>query len=157
MTVLSKKMHPRQMQDIVLKCPNCESYNAVISIPTLREFVGKLQQTPVASEKIDELQELFSEARRQRDTSEEVATRIEERVPEFNWLRDLLVPSDAGEFYALLTFLLTFLMWYQRRSGSHEPSTIVNNYFLDQDPFKDVGRNNVCPCGSGKKYKHCHG
>ena len=20
-----------------------------------------------------------------------------------------------------------------------------------------VGRNDVCPCGSGKKYKHCHG
>ncbi len=22
---------------------------------------------------------------------------------------------------------------------------------------KKVGRNEVCPCGSGKKYKHCHG
>jgi len=20
-----------------------------------------------------------------------------------------------------------------------------------------VGRNDTCPCGSGKKYKHCHG
>lgn len=26
------------------------------------------------------------------------------------------------------------------------------------DPrFKNVGRNDPCPCGSGKKYKHCHG
>ena len=23
--------------------------------------------------------------------------------------------------------------------------------------FKNIGRNNPCPCGSGKKYKHCHG
>ena len=23
------------------------------------------------------------------------------------------------------------------------------------DPFKDVGRNDPCPCGSGKKYKKC--
>ena len=23
--------------------------------------------------------------------------------------------------------------------------------------FKDVGRNDPCPCGSGKKYKKCHG
>ena len=23
--------------------------------------------------------------------------------------------------------------------------------------YKDVGRNDPCPCGSGKKYKHCHG
>ncbi|MCB0573627.1 MAG: SEC-C domain-containing protein [Saprospiraceae bacterium] len=22
---------------------------------------------------------------------------------------------------------------------------------------KVVGRNDPCPCGSGKKYKHCHG
>jgi len=22
---------------------------------------------------------------------------------------------------------------------------------------KRVGRNDPCPCGSGKKYKHCHG
>ena len=22
---------------------------------------------------------------------------------------------------------------------------------------KKIGRNSACPCGSGKKYKHCHG
>lgn len=28
-----------------------------------------------------------------------------------------------------------------------------------QDPatWGKVGRNDACPCGSGKKYKHCHG
>jgi len=29
-----------------------------------------------------------------------------------------------------------------------------------QEPVKvgpKVGRNDPCPCGSGKKYKHCHG
>ena len=25
------------------------------------------------------------------------------------------------------------------------------------DPFATVGRNDLCPCGSGKKYKRCHG
>ena len=25
------------------------------------------------------------------------------------------------------------------------------------DEFKKVGRNEKCPCGSGKKFKHCHG
>jgi preprotein translocase subunit SecA len=25
------------------------------------------------------------------------------------------------------------------------------------DPYADVGRNDPCPCGSGKKYKKCHG
>jgi preprotein translocase subunit SecA len=27
--------------------------------------------------------------------------------------------------------------------------------FVRQVP--KVGRNELCPCGSGKKYKHCHG
>ena len=25
------------------------------------------------------------------------------------------------------------------------------------DPFANVGRNDPCPCGSGKKFKKCHG
>ena len=27
----------------------------------------------------------------------------------------------------------------------------------DPSTWGKVGRNEVCPCGSGKKYKHCHG
>jgi preprotein translocase subunit SecA len=25
------------------------------------------------------------------------------------------------------------------------------------DPYAGVGRNDPCPCGSGKKFKNCHG
>lgn len=25
------------------------------------------------------------------------------------------------------------------------------------DPYRDIGRNDPCPCGSGRKYKKCHG
>jgi len=27
----------------------------------------------------------------------------------------------------------------------------------DESTWGKVGRNEACPCGSGKKYKHCHG
>ena len=27
----------------------------------------------------------------------------------------------------------------------------------DPTSWGKVGRNEACPCGSGKKYKHCHG
>jgi preprotein translocase subunit SecA len=27
----------------------------------------------------------------------------------------------------------------------------------DPTTWGKVGRNEVCPCGSGKKFKHCHG
>jgi SEC-C motif-containing protein len=34
--------------------------------------------------------------------------------------------------------------------GAVEPVTVVRS-------GPKVGRNDPCPCGSGKKYKHCHG
>ncbi len=34
----------------------------------------------------------------------------------------------------------------------------VQTYRKDEsDPYANVGRNDLCPCGSGKKFKHCHG
>jgi preprotein translocase subunit SecA len=38
--------------------------------------------------------------------------------------------------------------------GSAKAATVVKD---KADPFADVGRNDPCPCGSGKKYKKCHG
>jgi preprotein translocase subunit SecA len=34
-----------------------------------------------------------------------------------------------------------------------------DNSTISNDPYKDmkIGRNDLCPCGSGKKYKKCHG
>ena len=28
---------------------------------------------------------------------------------------------------------------------------------IQKNPYKGVGRNDPCPCGSGKKFKKCHG
>lgn len=36
------------------------------------------------------------------------------------------------------------------------PSAPIDNNF-DMDSLKSVSRNAPCPCGSGKKVKHCHG
>ena len=38
------------------------------------------------------------------------------------------------------------------------PTSKPMTYVKDKDdPFLNVGRNDLCPCGSGKKYKKCHG
>jgi preprotein translocase subunit SecA len=36
------------------------------------------------------------------------------------------------------------------KSGFAEPAFAAN-------PYAGVGRNDPCPCGSGKKFKKCHG
>ncbi len=42
-----------------------------------------------------------------------------------------------------------------------QPGQAANTKTQDQktlvNPYKDVGRNDPCPCGSGKKFKKCHG
>ncbi len=38
-----------------------------------------------------------------------------------------------------------------------DPETVQAKAASGADPFLRVGRNDQCPCGSGKKYKHCHG
>ena len=42
----------------------------------------------------------------------------------------------------------------QMAGGAGATKTVVKD---TNDPFANVGRNDPCPCGSGKKYKKCHG
>ena len=39
-------------------------------------------------------------------------------------------------------------------AATAKPSTFVKD---KDDPYANVGRNDLCPCGSGKKFKKCHG
>jgi preprotein translocase subunit SecA len=45
-----------------------------------------------------------------------------------------------------------------QRPVSQKKSPTPNKTIVNRQPPKlKVGRNDTCPCGSGKKYKQCHG
>ncbi len=49
---------------------------------------------------------------------------------------------------------------YPGESAQRQAATNVNRPSAPQQPIKvgpKIGRNDPCPCGSGKKYKNCHG
>ncbi|WP_045764755.1 preprotein translocase subunit SecA [Xanthomonas albilineans] len=49
---------------------------------------------------------------------------------------------------------------YSAEEDAEQPSPVPNNGVPVMQVTRDmpkVGRNDPCPCGSGKKYKHCHG
>ncbi|MBV1919185.1 MAG: SEC-C domain-containing protein, partial [Pseudomonadales bacterium] len=52
-------------------------------------------------------------------------------------------------------------MKLQHESGGGLPEKESNESSSEAEPFQraqpKVGRNEPCPCGSGKKYKQCHG
>ena len=50
--------------------------------------------------------------------------------------------------------------WWDKKYGSTEPGEKLpesrRSYNQYRAPIK-IGRNEQCPCGSGKKFKKCHG
>ena len=42
-------------------------------------------------------------------------------------------------------------------SNQEEKKEVADNKDTNLKEEKKVGRNEKCPCGSGKKFKHCHG
>jgi preprotein translocase subunit SecA len=46
---------------------------------------------------------------------------------------------------------------YSAPDESGEPQTVAADLAGLQEAFGQVGRNEPCPCGSGKKFKQCHG
>jgi preprotein translocase subunit SecA len=57
-----------------------------------------------------------------------------------------IIPAGQGNAPAI-----ELLRWKHERSPT-QPSTSI-----DRSPKQKIGRNDPCPCGSGKKYKKCHG
>jgi preprotein translocase subunit SecA len=43
-----------------------------------------------------------------------------------------------------------------KQAEARNTADLVHEKTKDESGVK-VGRNDLCPCGSGKKYKHCHG
>ena len=64
-------------------------------------------------------------------------------------LRDLLAKIKNDLIKLLLNLNIVI-------SSSNEKTEEKKDVNKDAD-FKKVGRNEKCPCGSGKKFKHCHG
>ena len=48
----------------------------------------------------------------------------------------------------------------KRRNGFASETRVKRGQRIvhgDKELIEKLGRNDPCPCGSGKKYKHCHG
>ena len=69
-------------------------------------------------------------------------------------LFDGLLSQVREETVSLLSRIEIAETQENKREAVIEP---VGN--VDKNPYKDmnIARNDLCPCGSGKKYKHCHG
>ena len=53
--------------------------------------------------------------------------------------------------------LIKFLLNLNIVVSNEETKKEDNKKKIEEKTKKKVGRNEKCPCGSGKKFKHCHG
>ena len=53
--------------------------------------------------------------------------------------------------------LIKFLLNLNIVVSNEEKRENIQKKIKEDKPEKKVGRNEKCPCGSGKKFKHCHG
>lgn len=86
----------------------------------------------------------------------------------FNELNSLINKQVAHAIFKVPTAKRTALHYFKPRSGGQplifsgaiktsEQKNISTSAPTNDPKYKDVGRNDPCPCGSGKKFKKCHG
>ena len=62
-----------------------------------------------------------------------------------------------GLLFKIKNDLIKFLLNLNIVVSKEEPKKEEKEVILESKEEKKVGRNEKCPCGSGKKFKHCHG
>lgn len=136
---------------------------------------------------VDELERLANILRSSREngsTLDEIKEKVQREVPELTSISDVLprTRQDLYQFISIIISIITLIITLSQSSNEKtvEINEVVNYIYQQTDTgitrlhnehtldIKDspkggpvrinkVGRNEKCPCGSGKKYKYCHG
>ncbi len=145
----------------------------------VRDAEKLLQSDERDAEELGRLAEFLRASRERGDPVDEIRERAQGEVPELSGLVGALLDArtsrvEVATWHALLIATLRALEEGQAGESdeSLKPSRIVydsvNRYNVTtvqpssttEEPGQavhKVGRNDPCPCGSGKKYKKCHG
>jgi hypothetical protein len=171
-----------EVAKVTTPCPMCGRYRGTVLAHEYRlvEDAAALLQGPENPvEELNSLASLLREAREHDETAAETKTRADKQAPELCALVDKLLDDkpESMEDDTWSTLLLSTIDELAPTGGNGNadellvPSEVIynalNQYNITtvqvpptaeaQQAERKVGRNDPCPCGSGKKYKKCHG
>ena len=159
------------------RCPRC---GGIGSVPdgiynVLGQTVQLLAGPGRTSEQLLRLKSTLEIARDQQQETEEVRKAVLAAAPELTGLASAM-PTTRTELYAFITVVLTLLALLVSAYGAFKPNgpsqseidAMVQKALTGSAPQSpptvkkqekqkkgQVGRNELCPCGSGKKFKRC--
>lgn len=154
---LVKGVDAGQITNLVLKCPQCGSFNDIPFVPALEDLVAELLALPNPKAAAEKLKKAVEEARDAGVPQDRLIESVQADSEALASLISLLVPKSAGDFYSMLGCIVAFLAFMVTLRQNGAPSVVVNQYFQTQAAPAGVSRKSPCPCGSRRKFKHCHG
>ena len=163
-------------------CPNCGGTGHIPDgvYDVTANVIKLISGTAKSFHQLKQLADILRTAQKENLSKDEVVKRIDEEVPELTSLSSIL-PKTRNELYAFLTLILTaiglLITAYSTATNTSlsedEIQSMIENTIersivqpiphISQEPQlrpqqrfdRKIGRNELCPCGSGKKYKKC--
>jgi len=154
---LAEGIGPGQITNLVLRCPKCGAFSDINFIPALEELVSELVLAPDPVAKALALKAKLEAARNTGAGKGDVAAAIQPDSDVLAKFLTLIEPKSAGDFYGMLGCIVAFLAFLATLKQMTSPAVVVNQYITTQAVPAAASRSAPCPCGSGKKFKHCHG
>lgn len=165
-------------------CPSCGGYGSVPdgTYRVVEEIIEILSAPQTTIDELMRLSLIIEKAEDQEVTVDEMKREAEDKVPALSRVFDLL-PKNREEARSDIKFFLKLIMTaipmvvasqqgpmiqvdqvinetYQNETNYYHETNTNYNISIKNTPHvksRDIGRNDPCYCGSGIKYKKCHG
>jgi hypothetical protein len=163
-------------------CPNCGGTGHIPdgTFNFIDNVIQLLSGPERTVSELFRLAEILGKARKEGASVSKIDEEVREKLPQFSRFIGLL-PKSRSELYAFLSLILTVITLVTGGTDHRPPSNVnvnqvINHVYLqrglerypvqsspklqreESSPAprkKKIGRNDPCPCGSGKKHKHC--
>jgi uncharacterized protein YchJ len=162
-------------------CPRCGGDGHVPSgtYTIARGIIHALLSSASSQQELQRLAEILQRAKDANQSAGQAAETIERELPQFSAVSRELKVARFALAVAIIDMALNAVQVMIALHASGAPAPVnqsvvvnqtVNNYYLQPEANQQrptaiecvdgkppPGRNEPCTCGSGKKYKHCHG
>jgi len=145
-------------------CPKCGGMGRIPD--GIYDFIGDsielLSATSYSVADLNRLKSIFADARSREATFNDIKSQVKQEIPVFEKVTDLL-PRTRNDLYAFIMIILTIISLVitarnRKETPKIEINQVINNIHQVVNirrSSRKIGRNELCPCGSGMKYKKC--